>query len=308
VIYRVRHRTTYRYEAPVTFARCALRLTPPSLATQTVLASSVVVTPTPSRTSSRVGPFGEQVLSVTIDQPHDTLIVEARARVDVHAPPIGLPLSQAWESVRARALATRSLGPEDPAAYLYPTGRTPILPQITDYARTSFPPGRAVVEGLAELMGRIRADFIYDGDATDVRTPPAEAFEARRGVCQDFVHVMLCGLRGLGLPAAYVSGYLRTLAPPGKKRLEGADATHAWVSAWCGDERGWIGFDPTNDLRVQNDHIVLAVGRDYGDISPVEGVILAPGKQKLKVEVDVTPEEEPGLITPPARRVAAPGG
>jgi transglutaminase-like putative cysteine protease len=292
VIFRLLHRTTYTYESPVTFARCVLRLTPPSSATQTVLESSILVTPAPVSATGRTGPFGEQVLSVVVDQPHEALVIEARALVDVHAPPIGLPLSQPWDHIQARALRTASLSPDDPAAFLYPTGRTPLVPEITRYARASFPSGRALVEGLAELMSRIPADFIYDGDATEVSTPPQQAFEARRGVCQDFAHIMLCGLRGLGLPAAYVSGYLRTYPPPGRPRLEGADATHAWVSAWCGDERGWIGFDPTNALLVENDHIVLAVGRDYADIAPVEGIILAPGEQTLKVEVDVAPQDE----------------
>ena len=145
-------------------------------------------------------------------------------------------------------------------------------------------------------MTRIFHDFTYDGDATDVGTPAAKAFEARRGVCQDFAHIMICGLRGLGLPGAYVSGYLRTRPPPGGARLEGADATHAWVSLWCGAESGWVGFDPTNAILVRNEHIVLATGRDYSDVAPIDGILLAPGGQTLKVEVDVVPdgEEMPG--------------
>jgi transglutaminase-like putative cysteine protease len=141
-------------------------------------------------------------------------------------------------------------------------------------------------------MSRIHSDFVYDSEATDVSTPAAEAFRVRRGVCQDFAHIMISGLRGLGLPAAYVSGYLRTLPPPGGVRLEGADATHAWVSVWCGEENGWIAFDPTNAIVVKNDHIVLAIGRDYSDVAPIDGIILAPGKQTLKVGVDVIPESE----------------
>ena len=121
-------------------------------------------------------------------------------------------------------------------------------------------------------------------------TPLVEAFEKRRGVCQDFAHIMIAGLRGLGLPAAYVSGYIRTVPPPGKPRLEGADATHAWVSVWCGEAAGWIDLDPTNNLQVGNDHIALAIGRDYSDVSPIDGVIVGSGKQELKVSVDVTPK------------------
>ena len=143
--------------------------------------------------------------------------------------------------------------------------------------------------GAVELMHRIRNDFKYDPKATVVSTPLEEVFEKRHGVCQDFAHVMIAGLRGLGLPAAYVSGYLRTIPPPGKPRLQGADATHAWVSLWCGEQLGWIGFDPTNDVLVENDHIVLAMGRDFSDVSPVDGIIVGSRRQKLSVKVDVLP-------------------
>jgi transglutaminase-like putative cysteine protease len=136
-------------------------------------------------------------------------------------------------------------------------------------------------------MHRIRTEFKYDPKATVISTPLQEVLDKRHGVCQDFAHIMIAGMRGLGLPAAYVSGYLRTIPPPGKERLQGADATHAWVSVWCGEELGWIGFDPTNDILVENDHIVLAIGRDFSDVSPVDGVIVGARKQKLAVAVDV---------------------
>jgi transglutaminase-like putative cysteine protease len=305
VIYNVRHRTTYRYEGTVTFARCGLRLTPKSSASQTVLESSIAITPPPSRSLERTGPFGEQTLAVIIDQPHRKLIIEARSRVDVHTPPLPAPsATPAWEAVRARSFETTSLGSDGPAAYLYPTRRTPIVPVLTDYARSSFSADRPIVEAVAALMTRIRYDFTYDSDATTVSTPAVQAFAARRGVCQDFAHVMISGLRGLGLPAAYVSGYLRTIPPPGRPRLEGADATHAWVMVWCGDEDGWIGFDPTNAILVRDDHIVLAVGRDYGDVAPIDGLMLGPGEQALKVEVDVVPEGE--APAEPASPAAAP--
>ena len=309
MIYDLRHRTTYSYDASVTFARCVLRLTPQSSATQTLLSNTVTVTPAPSTTLRRTGPFGEQTLTVVIDKPHKALIIEAVSRVDVDAPMVSAPSqSPAWEAVRARSFASLALGPDGPAAYLYPTRRTPLTPAITDYARISFAPGRPIIEAAAELMTRIRADFIYDSDATEVSTPTAVAFKARRGVCQDFAHIMISGLRGLGLPAAYVSGYLRTVPPPGRPRLEGADATHAWVSLWCGDERGWIGLDPTNAILVHNDHIVLAIGRDYSDVAPIDGIILAPGEQTLKVEVDVIPEGEPAPVPAPRRPAAAVSG
>ncbi len=290
MIYNVRHRTTYTYEAEVTFARCVLRLTPRASADQTVLENEITVTPTPTQTTRRIGPFGEDVVSVLVSAPHESLVIEARSRLDVHAPPIGLAFSTPWEAVRDRCLETPGLGPEGPASFLYPTRRTPVIAAITDYARTSFQAGRPIIEAAAEVMTRMHDDFVYDPEATDVSTPAAEAFTARHGVCQDFAHIMISGLRGLGLPAAYVSGYLRTRPPPGRPRLEGADATHAWVSLWCGEASGWVGFDPTNAILVQNDHIVLAIGRDYADVAPIDGIILAPGKQTLKVEVDVAPE------------------
>ena len=300
MIYAVRHKTIYTYEEPVAFARCVLRLTPRSSATQTVLESRIAVTPRPSSTVESIGPFGEQTLTVVIDKPHRELAIEARSRVDVHSRPVGDPAdSEPWEVVRSRAYETSLLGPEGPAAFLYPTRRTPDSPAITDYARASFSQGRPIVEAAADLMTRMHADFAYDPEATTVSTPAAEAFKGRHGVCQDFAHVMIIGLRGLGLAAAYVSGYLRTVPPPGQARLEGADATHAWVQVWCGDEQGWIGLDPTNAIFAENSHIVLAVGRDYSDVAPIDGVILAPGFQTLKVEVDVIPDERlPPLADP----------
>jgi len=236
------------------------------------------------------GAFGEEVRTVVITEPHARLIIEACARVDVHTPPIAFAFDTPWESVRALSLASRLLGPDGPASFLYPTARTPIAPQITDYARASFAPGRPIIEAASELMGRIHADFRYDPEATDVRTPAAAAFAARHGVCQDFAHVMISGLKGLGLPAAYVSGYLHT--GRGGNRLLGAEATHAWVHLWCGEAAGWVGFDPTNAVTTRDDHIVLAIGRDYADVAPIDGVLLAPGAQTLEVEVEVTSEND----------------
>jgi transglutaminase-like putative cysteine protease len=299
VIYSVRHRTTYSYEGLIAFARCVLRLTPQSSAVQTVSDSVITVTPRPSNTLARTGPFGEHTVTLTIDKPHRELVIEARSRVDVHNLPLpDAAASPAWESIRTESLMSKDFGPDSPATYLYPTPRTPILPQITDYARANFTPGRPIIEAAAQLMTQIRWDFVYDSDATDVSTPASTAFHAKRGVCQDFAHIMISALKGLGLPAGYVSGYLRTMPPPGQPRLEGADATHAWVRLWCGAKDGWIGFDPTNALIVQNDHIVLAVGRDYSDVAPIDGIMLGSGHQGLKVEVDVIPEGEVTVLRP----------
>jgi transglutaminase-like putative cysteine protease len=295
VIYRLRHRTTYRYEEAVSFAQCVLRLTPRTSPTQTVLSAEVSLQPPPSQQFAGEGPFGEHTLRVLIDEPHEVLVIESRCRVEVQVPPTPDPAaSEPWENVVRQSFSHPDLGPEGPAAFLYPTRRTPTTAAITDYARASFPPGRPIVEAAADLMQRMRREFTYDPEATTVATPAPEAFARRHGVCQDFAHIMIAGLRGLGLPAAYVSGYLRTIPRPGQPRLEGADATHAWVSLWCGSSRGWVGFDPTNAMFAENDHIVLAVGRDYGDVAPIDGIILAPGVQTLDVEVDVIPEDEVG--------------
>jgi transglutaminase-like putative cysteine protease len=288
VIFDVKHRTTYVYAEPVTYARCVLRLTPRAFADQSRLSSRVTLTPAPSVERVTTGAFGEEVRAVTITEPHTVLIIDAQARVDVHGPPIAFAFDTPWESVRARALESRSLGAEGPASFLYPTVRTPVVPEITDYARASFAPGRPIIEAASELMGRIHADFKYETGATDVSTPAAAAFQARHGVCQDFAHIMICGLRGLGLPAAYVSGYLNTRH--GELGLQGGDATHAWVHLWCGEAAGWVGFDPTNAVTTRDDHIVLAVGRDYADVAPIDGVLLGPGVQSLQVEVQVNAE------------------
>jgi len=202
-------------------------------------------------------------------------------------PVLGKPETPAWERVRDEAFGCADVGARSPVHFLFPSRQVSLDPEIRDYARESFKPIRPLLAGAVDLMHRIRTDFKYDPKATVISTPLNEVFERRHGVCQDFAHVMIAGLRGLGLPAAYVSGYLRTIPPPGKPRLQGADATHAWVSLWCGLEIGWVGFDPTNDLLVENDHIVLAVGRDFSDVSPVDGIIVGSRKQKLAVAVDV---------------------
>jgi transglutaminase-like putative cysteine protease len=305
VIYAVRHLTTYRYDSEVAYARCTLRLTPGTDAAQTLLQSSIAVTPEPARKTIKSDAFGAQVVSIIVEAPHEVLIIESRCLVDLHAGAAPDPAAtSAWETVRQAALKTRKLDAASPAHFLYPTRLTPLAPAITDYARASFRPDKPVLQAAVELMGRLKAEFAYDPDATDVRTPPAEAFEKRRGVCQDFAHVMICGLRGLGLPARYVSGYIRTIPAPGQPRMEGADATHAWISLWCGEALGWVGLDPTNNMLSGNDHVMLAFGRDYHDVAPIDGVLLGAGRQTLEVEVDVVelPDAEP--LAPTARQGA----
>jgi transglutaminase-like putative cysteine protease len=288
VIYDIRHVTTYSYESPVSFARCTLRLEPKNGDGQQLVSHSVDIRPRPADRTVRRDFFGTHTESILIEAPHRHLRIDSKSRVEVsrHAPGRAAP-SPGWESVRDVAFESTTLGPASPIGYVFASPLVSVQQPITAYAASSFPPGGGILAGAVDLMHRIRTDFRYDSKATVISTPLTEVFEKRHGVCQDFAHVMIAGLRGLGLPAAYVSGYLRTIPPPGKPRLQGADATHAWVSLWCGVAMGWIGFDPTNDLLVENDHIVLAVGRDFSDVSPVDGIIVGSRKQKLGVAVDV---------------------
>jgi transglutaminase-like putative cysteine protease len=288
VIYDVRHVTTYRYAAPVAYARCTVRLTPAKGAGQRVLAHEVEVTPAPASRDERPTFHGASSLFLTVESPHTELRIEARSRVDVtRTMPEEAAASLPWETARDEAFSSASLAPASPVHHLAPSRMIRLSDPITAYARASFPPGRAALAGGVDLMRRIKADFTYTPRATEVSTSPLEAFRSRHGVCQDFAHIMIAGLRGLGLPAAYVSGYIHTTPPPGRPRLQGADATHAWVALWCGPAVGWIGLDPTNGILVGPDHIVLAVGRDYADVSPIDGVILGSGAQRLEVAVDV---------------------
>jgi transglutaminase-like putative cysteine protease len=288
VIYDIRHVTSYSYENPVGFARCSLRLEPRSGDGQQLVSHAVEIRPRPAERTVRHDFFGTHTESVLIETAHRNLRIDSRSRVSVlrRAPDRAAP-SPAWESVRDVAFEATSLGPASPIGYVFASPLVPVQQPVTLYAALSFPPARGILAGALDLMHRIRTEFKYDPKATVISTPLDEVFEKRHGVCQDFAHVMIAGLRGLGLPAAYVSGYLRTIPSPGKPRLQGADATHAWVSLWCGEEIGWIGFDPTNDILVENDHIVLAVGRDFSDVSPVDGIIVGSRRQKLAVAVDV---------------------
>jgi transglutaminase-like putative cysteine protease len=290
VIYDVRHITTYMYDASVAFARCALRLLPRDEPGQIVLASDLDIAPAPTTRIESRDFFGNRVVALTIETAHRQLRVEACSRVEVRRADVSQPRrSEPWEDVNRAAFESQALGAQAPAHFIYSSRLVPLLDPVTDYARDSFPAGGAIIECATDLMHRIRADFLYDPKATVISTPLLEAFENRGGVCQDFAHIMIAGLRGLGLPAAYVSGYIRSVPVAGKPLLEGADASHAWVSLWCGPYRGWIGLDPTNGMEVADEHVVLAVGRDYDDISPIHGILLGPGEQEIEVAVHVIP-------------------
>ncbi|MCW1841417.1 transglutaminase family protein [Prosthecomicrobium hirschii] len=303
MIYEVTHVTRYHYRATVPVTRNMLHLTPVDRPGQRVLATSLVVDPRPAERSEGVDFFGNRTTRITLRTPHAFLEIHAASTVSVVARDLPRPGSTpTWETIADLAATGFSLAPEDPVHYIFPSRSVPLVDEATTYAARSFPPGRRILDGAVELNRRIRSDFAYDPTATDVTTPVAKVFAGRRGVCQDFAHAMISGLRGLGLPARYVSGYLRTEPPPGRPRLAGADATHAWVEIWCGPAEGWIGLDPTNAIAAGDSHVVLAVGRDYADVSPVDGVIVYSGPQGLSVGVDVV-EVDPARTNP---RVLAP--
>jgi transglutaminase-like putative cysteine protease len=291
--YDVRQSTAYTYASPVPYAHHALRLTPIDRNGQRVHAASLDIVPAPVERRDGFDFFGNRMTWITIDESHETFTVKVSARIAVEPPvdPATL-VTPAWEEVRDAAFASDDLTPESPVHGLFASRQVPLDPEIRTYAQPSFPAGRPVLDGVIELTRRIKVDFVYEVGATNVRTTPSMSFALRRGVCQDFAHIMISGLRGLGIPARYVSGYLRTYAAPGKKKLEGADAMHAWVSVWCGPEVGWHGVDPTNGIHAGEDHVVLALGRDYADVAPIDGVVFASGRQKLKVGVSVTAVDE----------------
>lgn len=292
MIYEVTHRTVYDYAEPAAFSQHLLRLTPRRTEGQRVIESRITLDPRPDSMIEERDMFGNLAHAATVSRPHRRLEIVAQSRVERQAPSAFIfDASAAWEEVRALATGmARSPAAAEVAPFAFPTALSAADAAIEDWARDSLPPGRPVLAAAAELSARIHAGFAYVPGATGTDTLPAESFAERRGVCQDFAHVMLAALRALRLPARYVSGYLRTTPPAGKPRLAGADASHAWVAVWD-PVFDWVEFDPTNDLIPGEDHVTLAWGRDYRDVSPVSGLVVGAGAQRLHVGVDVTPAE-----------------
>jgi transglutaminase-like putative cysteine protease len=288
LIYRLRHVTAYAYAHPVDLAAHLLLLTPRRLAHQLVARAVLDVTPAPSHVTEALDHFGNQASRVFIDVPHARFEVVAEALVEVRFPdPPPAADTPPWEAVRDAARGSSAM------EFIFPSRLAPLVPAARGYAAASFPARRPVLVGLLELMARIRRDFTYKPGVTGTHTQVAEVLESRTGVCQDYAHVMISGLRGLGLPARYVSGYVRTRPPPGGAARRGADQSHAWVEAWLGPDHGWVGLDPTNDIVVKDEHVVLAWGRDFGDVSPLRGVILGGGEHGLRVGVDLEEADGP---------------
>ena len=292
MIYDIRHVTRFDYGAPVKFARCNLRLQPIGWAGQRIIDYRLTVDPTGHLAPARAEAGLANVTRLTVDRPVHRLTIESVARVEVdRLVPVPAADDPTLAEVARMARESRDLSAGCPASYLYPSPLIPLDRAIADWCAPDLAPTRDSLDAGIALARRIQREFTFDGGATLVDTPPAHAFAQRRGVCQDFAQIMITGLRAAGLPAAYASGYIRTLPPPGQPRLVGADATHAWVLLWCGPARGWVGLDPTNGIWMAGDHIVVAIGRDYAEIAPVDGVVLGSGAQRMEVSVDVKPQD-----------------
>jgi transglutaminase-like putative cysteine protease len=291
--YRIVHKTTYKYKHSVSVGNHIVYLAPRTLPHQTCSWTKLNIKPEPATHSARIDYFGNHVNLFTLQEPHGQLEIEACSEVTVHGESVAWPqASPAWEDVAECLPSDRSRDGLNAYQFVFESPRIRPAAQFALYALQSFTPGRPLAEGLLDLTSRIHKEFLFDSKATNVRTSTEEVFRTRRGVCQDFAHLQIACLRSLNLPARYVSGYLRTYPPPGRPRLIGADASHAWVSAWCPGV-GWLDLDPTNDVVPSEGHVTLAWGRDYSDVSPVRGVILGGRDHELKVGVDMEPLDEP---------------
>ena len=264
-------------------------LKPRSLPHHQLTRSKLSIQPQPATLTERVDFFGNRLCFFTVQEPHKELVVEARSEVKTDGKALPWPTHPLpWEEAVRLLPEDCSTAGIEAYQFMFESPRIRTRPEFADYALQSFTPTRPLGEALLDLTARIHQDFRFDAKATNVRTPPEEAFKKRRGVCQDFAHVEIACLRSINLAARYVSGYLRTYPPPGEPRLVGADVSHAWVSAYCPGV-GWLDVDPTNNVVPADGHVTLAWGRDYGDVSPLRGLILGGGAHTLKVSVDMEP-------------------
>lgn len=297
MMFDVSHRTLYSYTQPVVQSQHLVHMSPRQVARQAVRHHSLIVEPAPAMRYEGHDSFGNPVVILDIEAPHTTFVLHARSTIETTPPPPFDPAATTpWDALDARLLGSGDELPIDVIRYRCVSRQTTPSLEIAAYAEGSFRPGRPVLEAAIELNQRIYDDFTFDGTATDVSTPIAEVFRKRRGVCQDFAHLTLACLRAMRVPARYVSGYILTRPPPGQPRLEGADASHAWIAVWS-PQTGWIDLDPTNGIVVADEHITIAWGRDYDDVSPISGVLLGGGAHTVEVGVDVV-EAEPGDDAP----------
>lgn len=287
--YSITHRTVYDYAAPVTMSHHVARLEPRTMPTQVQENFTLKIFPEPALRKVRTDYFGNRLCLFSVQEVHRHLEITTHSRVTVTPKKPPAPeQSPAWET--AAQMFRDPVSPEvvEPYQFIFDSPQVRASFELADYARESFRKGTPVLVGALDLTRRIYEDFKFDPKATTVATPLEEVLEKRRGVCQDFAHLGIACLRSLGLPARYVSGYLRTHAPAGKPRLVGADASHAWFRIFC-PGIGWLDFDPTNNVQPGEEHIIVAFGRDFGDVSPVAGILTGGGRHVVKVAVDVEP-------------------
>ena len=288
------HETRYDYTPPVRTAQHMAHLKPAADGRQQLLQHSLSIEPAPADRSEVRDVYNNCRTFFSLNGSHDQLRVVAESTVRTAAP-AELAHDMPWEDVRERLRYHRDAHFDPAAEFVFASPYVPRHEEFIAYARPSFPPGRSLREAASELMGRIHSDFIYEAEATDVGTPALEALALRKGVCQDFAHIMIACLRSLALPSRYVSGYLLTEPPPGRPRLVGSDASHAWVSVYVPGEEGpggWIDLDPTNNRTPGEDYVVLATGRDYSDIAPLRGVLQGGAQHTLHVAVTVSPVDD----------------
>ncbi|MGO9059721.1 MAG: transglutaminase family protein [Candidatus Binataceae bacterium] len=286
---RAIHTTTYNYSNPVSLCHSEVHLAPRATAHQRVVSHELLIDPRPDSSATRQDYFGNEVTYFAIDEPHQTLSITSTSVVDLHpAEPIHPGLTPPWEQVRDAVGRYETVDSFDALQFVFESPRIAIGPEFAAYAAPSFGAGRPLLEAAMSLCRRIHREFEYDQRATTVRTLVGEVLSSRRGVCQDFAHIMIAALRSLRLPARYVSGYLRSVG-----NSVGAEASHAWVSVFC-PGFGWLDLDPTNDVMPSGGHVTIAWGRDYSDVSPVKGVALGGGEQTIGVSVEVLPEASTG--------------
>jgi transglutaminase-like putative cysteine protease len=290
MLYDVSLRISYGFGREAASGRQVLRILPPTIPDrQRVIAAALDIRPRASERREGTDFFGNRMVETAHRNIQSEIEFAVTARVQLLASRPGLDLSPPLARLPEVLQRQRGIGPHSPHHFLAPSVRIAPDAAIAAFARDAVRADMTVSGAVAAINAALHRDMRFEAGATDVNTPAGEAFASRRGVCQDFSHIMITALRALGVPAGYVSGLLRTLPPEGQRRLEGADAMHAWVMAWCGEEAGWLEFDPTNGSLVANDHILVARGRDYADVAPVSGVLRTTGVQETRQSVDVTP-------------------
>ncbi|WP_370250095.1 transglutaminase N-terminal domain-containing protein [Nocardioides sp.] len=287
--YRLRHTTTYTYDAPVGDSLGIAHLVPRSLPWQHVGGYDVVVDPAPTDLATDTDFYGNHMTYFQVTTPHERLVVEGTGEVEVLAPDLAPALlARPWEELRPH-WTPQAPGAWSAVDHAQASPLVALEAGARAYAAPSLTPGRPIGEAVLDLVHRVHAEFEYDKTATTVTSAVADVLERRAGVCQDFAHLLLACLRGHGLAARYVSGYLATDPPPGRPRVVGADASHAWVQVWLGEDH-WLAVDPTNDQEAGERYVTVAWGRDYGDVPPLKGVIFTEAKRStMQVAVDVAP-------------------